>query len=191
MELRGRQKFARAKPVLNFLISICKCLPLKMRKNLFEHYRGMKGTKGIAVRYVLFKSIAEHCGDNVAIYPDAYLLSPEKMSFGNNVSVNPMCYLEGIGGLKIGDDVSLAHGVTVMTVTHSYSDLDIPIKDQGCEKSAVQIENNVWIGAKASVLMGNHIEKGAIVGAGAVVTHDVPAYHIVAGVPAKTIRVRR
>lgn len=190
MAKRGRDKFAKAKGVLLLLTAVYKCFPLRIRKKLLEHYRAKNGLLGIAVRYALLRSIAENCGDNVVIYANAYLLSPEKMSFGSNVSVHPMCYLDATGGLTIGNDVSIAHGVTVMTTSHLYTDTQVPIKDQGCAAASVVIEDDVWIGAKASVLMGNRVAKGAIIGAGAVVTHDVPAYHIVAGVPAKTIRLR-
>ena len=50
------------------------------------------------------------------------------------------------------------------------------------------IEDNVWIGEKASIMPGVHIGKGAIIAANSVVTHDVPAYAVVAGIPAKVIK---
>jgi galactoside O-acetyltransferase len=61
---------------------------------------------------------------------------------------------------------------------------------QGCESAPVVIEDDVWLGANAVVLPGIRIGKGAIVGAGAVVTHDVEAMSIVAGVPARPIGKR-
>ena len=55
-------------------------------------------------------------------------------------------------------------------------------------KCPVVIEDNVWIGEKASIMPGVHIGKGAIIAANSVVTHDVPAYAVVAGVPAKIVK---
>jgi acetyltransferase-like isoleucine patch superfamily enzyme len=112
------------------------------------------------------------------------------MEIGNNVSIHPMCYIEAKGGLVIGNDVSIAHGVTIMTTTHIYDKTDIPIKDQGSVANNVVIKDNVWIGAKATLLCGITVNQGAIVGAGAVVTKTIPANAVVAGVPARIIKMR-
>lgn len=66
----------------------------------------------------------------------------------------------------------------------------IPIKDQPLVGSAVVIEDDVWIGAHVTVLKGIRVGSGAVVGAGAVVTRDVPTGAIVAGIPAKVIGYR-
>ena len=112
----------------------------------------------------------------------------DKMKFGNNVSVHPMCYFQASGGIEIGNDVSIAHGVTLMTQNHSYEDRNIPIKDQPVISKPIIIEDNVWIGAKATVLYGRRIGKNSVIAAGAVVTKDVPPNTVVAGVPARVIK---
>ena len=118
---------------------------------MFEKKRNVRGKKGLGIRYVLLRTIARKCGDNVAVYPGAYILNPQNMSLGNNISIHPMCYLEcgpETGeNLIIDDDVSLAHGVTVIATTHLYSDGDLPIRDQGVETKCVHICKNVWIDA--------------------------------------------
>ena len=77
-----------------------------------------------------------------------------------------------------------------MSEEHIYIDRNLPIKDQGKTYAPVTIKDNVWIGAKATILSGVTIGTGAIVGAGAVVTKDVPENSIVAGVPARIIKNR-
>ena len=157
---------------------------------MFYRARYAKGSYGILMRYALLKTIAISVGDNVLIGEGVFLLNPQKVSIGNNVSIQPMCYLECLGGLKIGDDVSIAHSTTIMTTNHGYELADIPIKEQEVTLAEVIICNNVWIAAKSTILSGNVVNEGAIVGAGAVVTKDVPDNTIVAGVPAKELRRR-
>lgn len=188
--MSGRDKFQRYKGIMNVFISLVALLPLKIRKRLMSSTRKMKNIKGIGVRYVLFKSISAGCGENVAIFEDVIINNCENISVGSNVSIHPMTYLEGRGGLDIGNDVSIAHGVTIMTTNHGYQSLDIPIKYQDSISKKVTIGNDVWIGARAVILAGVTIGDGSIVAAGAVVTKDISSRTVVAGVPAKTIKKR-
>ena len=150
----------------------------------------MKGYKGLAIRYALLKTLAKKCGDNVSIHPDVYLFSVSRLSLGDNVSIHPMCYIDATGGIDIGNDVSIAHATTILSTTHIFKDVDVPIKDQSCITQKTVIEDNVWVGAKATIMCGKTIHTGSIIAAGAVVTHDVPRYTVVAGTPARVIKER-
>ncbi|MDZ4177762.1 MAG: acyltransferase [Coriobacteriia bacterium] len=101
-----------------------------------------------------------------------------------------MSYIEAGGGVRIGNDVSIAHGTSILSTSHQYRHEAVPIKDQGIECLETVVESGAWIGAKASILMGRTIGSGAIVGAGAVVTRDVQPGAIVGGVPAVQIGER-
>ena len=187
---RGRDIFQRYRRIILFFSRCCLIMPLKIRKKLFERKRYSKGFYGIAVRYILFCSIAQKCGSNVLINQGCYILNPERMCVGNNVSIQPMCYLEASGGIVIGDDVSIAHGATILSSSHNYKDISVPIKDQSLKFSQTKIGSNVWMGAKATILCGINIEDGCVIGAGAVVTHDIKKDSVVAGVPAKMVKTR-
>lgn len=188
---RGRDKFYKYKKYIILLSKFLGVMPLRIRLKIFEHFRMTKGIKGIVIRYALLKSITINCGDNVSIQSGVYILNPEKISFGNNVSVHPMCYLDASGEIIIGNDVSIAHGVTVMSTEHNFVDINKPIKDQGITLQKTNINDNVWIGAKATILAGNKVGTGSIIAANAVVTKDVPDYTIVGGIPARTIKTRK
>lgn len=190
MALRGRDIFNKYKPILLFLSKVVKILPLKLRIKLFVHCRNKKGLLGIGKRYILLKSIAKKIGDNVSIHPDCYILFPEKLEIGDNVSIHPMCYIDAVGGLSIGNDVSIAHAVTIMTSSHHFDRHDIPIKDQAYDVAKTEIGNNVWIGAKVTILCGNNIGSGTVIGAGAIVTHDVENNTVNVGAPARVIKER-
>ena len=93
-----------------------------------------------------------------------------------------------IGPVSIGSHVQLAQGVVVTGLNHIFSNPLIPIDMQGVETKMVEISDDVWIGANATILPGVKIGQHCVVAAGAVVCSDVPAHCVVAGVPAKVIK---
>ena len=188
---RGREYFVKYSMIISLFISIVRMIPENKRIRMLEKSRYKSGKYGLLLRYILIKTLCKECGTNVSVDDSVWLYNLNNISIGNNVSINPMTYIQGRGGIKIGNDVSIGHHVTIMSSDHIYDDLETPIKDQGIQVKEVVIENGVWVGAKASILMGVHIGQGAIIAAGAVVTHDVESFAIVGGVPAKLIRSRK
>lgn len=187
---RGRDNFQKYKSIFLLISNIVMLIPYKLRLKIFNNLRSIKGLKGIGLRYVFLKGLAKEIGDNVSIHTDVYIFNPNNLSIGNNVSIHPMSYIEAKGGITIGDDVSIAHAVTILSVNHNYSDKNIPIKNQGINFKETIIMNDVWIGAKASILAGTKVSEGTIVATGAIVTKDTISYAIVGGVPASVIKLR-
>lgn len=187
---RGRDTFQNFRPIILGLATVLKVFPKSIRQKMLVRFRRTTGYKGLVIRYALLKTLAKACGDNVSIHPDVYLFSVSQLTLGDNVSIHPMCYIDAYGEIDIGSDVSIAHGVTILSATHTFGNMDVPIKDQPVEKKKTTVENNVWIGAKATILCGNTVHSGAVVAAGAVVTHDVAPNTVVAGVPARMIKER-
>lgn len=188
--VRKRDRFAKLSWAFSFADHIIKLIPKNYRVKMLVNRKKGENLFWVGIRYILLKSVAKSCGDAVGVYSNVYLLNPQNLSLGNNVTIQPMCYIEASGQIRIGNDVSLAHGVTIMSETHVYGDQYTPFKNQGMIYRSVEIGDDVWIGAKATILAGIKIGNGAIVGANAVVTKDVPDYAIVAGVPAKVIKYR-
>jgi maltose O-acetyltransferase len=106
-------------------------------------------------------------------------------SMGKNSVINADCSLDCRGGISIGDNVSISKAVNIITADH---DLNSP-QFEGRQKPVI-IEDYVWIGTRAMILPGCTIGKGAVVAAGAVVTKNVPAFSVIAGVPARIIKSR-
>ena len=96
-----------------------------------------------------------------------------------------------IGPICIGNHVNLAQGIVVTALNHNFNDNTKRIDEQGVSTKPVVIGDDVWIGANAVVLPGVTIGQHSVVAAGAVVTQDVPAYTVVAGVPAKVVKKLR
>ncbi|WP_270512741.1 DapH/DapD/GlmU-related protein [Limosilactobacillus portuensis] len=100
--------------------------------------------------------------------------------FGKNIFINTGVTFSDLGGIYIEDDVLIGPGAKILSVNH-------PIVPQYChqmELQPVRIKKNAWIGADAKILPGVTVGENAVVGAGAVVTKDVPANSVVVGVPA-------
>ena len=93
-----------------------------------------------------------------------------------------------IGPVEIGSNTILAQGIVVSALNHSYEDCTRSIESQQVSTSRIKIEDDVWIGANATITAGVTIGRHSIVAAGAVVTKDIPPYSLAAGVPAKVIK---
>lgn len=111
---------------------------------------------------------------------------------GDDCCIGEDSHITAISMIKFGNGVRLGKKILISDNAHGMSDranLDIaPNLRPLHSKGAVIIDDNVWIGEKSSIMPGVHIGKGAIIAANSVVTHDVPAYTLVAGVPAKVIK---
>ena len=188
--MRGRDKFTRSKPIINLILVLLKLFPTSLRCWYMRHCRMVQGYKGLIIRFVLLKSLAKSCGDNVSVQSGVYLFNIQNLTVGDNVSIHPMCYIEAAGEINIGNDVSIAHGCTIMSTTHTFDKDNLPIKDQLIKYKKVQIQDNVWIGAKATILAGVIIESGTIIAANSVVNKNISSDVIAGGVPAKIIKKR-
>jgi acetyltransferase-like isoleucine patch superfamily enzyme len=111
---------------------------------------------------------------------------------GSNTYIQPGCTLNPfVGSIIIGANCMIAPHCAFMPYRHNFSDIHRPIRGQGLSSQGdIVIEDDVWLGVHVCVVDGVTIGKGAIVGAGAVVTEDIPPYAIAGGVPARVIRFR-
>lgn len=131
-------------------------------------------------------------GDGCRIGPHAALHSHVGfIEMGRNVYVGPQSILRGDGGLTIGDDVLISPQVVIMSANHIFTRTDVPIRLQSETRKGIVIGDDVWIGAGAKILDGVAIARGAVIGAGAVVTREIPPFAIAVGVPARVIGYRR
>jgi acetyltransferase-like isoleucine patch superfamily enzyme len=115
-----------------------------------------------------------------------------RIQIGHNCFVGKGTLIQATSGssVLIGDDVMIANMVTIAASNHSTNDRTTPMKRQLESGVGIRIGSDVWIGAHAVLTDGINVGDGAVVAAGAVATRDVPAYAIVAGVPARQIRSR-
>ncbi len=93
--------------------------------------------------------------------------------------------------VRIGRKVLIAAYTYLVGGDHLYDKVDVAVLDQGRTARGIDVGDNVWLGAHVVIADGVHIGRDAVIGAGAVVTSDVPEFHVAAGVPARIIRDRR
>lgn len=130
-------------------------------------------------------------GIDCNIHPYAMLLAHGgNIIIGNNCTVNPFSILYGHGGLVVGNGVRIAAHCVIIPANHNFKDSNQYIYKQGVTAKGIIIKDDVWIGVGARILDGITVGKGSVIGAGAVVTRDVEAFTVVAGVPARMIGKR-
>lgn len=122
---------------------------------------------------------------------DVRILTPficdfgNRVKFGKNVFINHSAILSASGGIEFEDGVSVAPGVRIATINHDFNN-----RHSIYTYRKVIIKKNAWIGMNVTICPGVTIGKYAVVGAGAVVTHDIPDYAVAVGVPAKVIKMQ-
>ncbi len=112
------------------------------------------------------------------------------ISIGDRSAVGAGSFIGGQGGVEIGDDVIMGPGVRIFSENHNFDSIDRPIRAQGVTREGVVIGNDCWIGAGVTIVDGVEIGAGCVIAAGAVVTSDIPARSVAAGVPARVLRSR-
>ena len=132
-------------------------------------------------------------GQGVRIGKSCFLNSENGLlELGNNVAISPCSHLGAdYGEIHIADYVSIGPCTILRAANHNFKDTEQPIMLQGHVFGKIIIESDVWIGANCIITPNVCIGKGAIIGAGAVVTKDVEPWSIVGGVPAKLIGWRK
>lgn len=138
------------------------------------------------IRGLLYRTVfGIRIGWQTHIHMGLRFYNPWNIKIDRNTVIGDGVFLDGRHDLIIGSNVSIASEVMIYNSQH-----DLDSQDFHAIEAPVVIEDYVFIGPRAIIIPGITIGRGAGVAAGAVVTHDVPAYHIVGGVPAKFIRER-
>lgn len=130
-------------------------------------------------------------GDNVVVGDNVELRcnNGNKIVIGKNCTINRNSVI--IGNVDIGSNCLIAPSVFILGANHVFSDPTIPINNQGSQSKGVIIEENVWIGANTVIVDGVHISANSVIGAGSVVTKNIPKNSIAVGNPCTVIKIRQ
>jgi acetyltransferase-like isoleucine patch superfamily enzyme len=138
-----------------------------------------------AIRATWSELTGQPIDDTFRLIPPVYSDHGVNIRIGRNVFINQGCHLSDIGGIDIGDDVMIGPRVNLITSGHP---VDPSQRRSGVTAAPIRIERNVWIGAAATILQGVTIGENSVIGAGSVVTRDVPPGTLAVGVPAEVVR---
>ena len=136
------------------------------------------------VRAVLSELFGYKVPDTYRIFPPFYTDFGKNIMVGEGVFINACCHFQDHGGVTIGDGCQIGHNVVFATLNHFME----PEKRKMSYSAPIVLGKNVWVGSNATILQGVTIGDNSVIGAGAVVTKDVPANTVVGGVPAKFIK---
>ena len=170
-----------------FLIYQCISNPLrsriqKIRGWLYSGHTNVKIGKGVVISSVEIK-------EGVTINDYARIFGNPKVIIGHNVYIN--CFTMISGEITIEDNVLISQFVNMWGQSHKFYDRNKPIwvqhgeGGQGYKKGKIVVKKGAWIGPHVTILRDIRIGEGAVIGAGAVVTKDIPDYAVAFGVPAK------
>jgi acetyltransferase-like isoleucine patch superfamily enzyme len=175
---------------------------LRGRRVIVEHAYAVSSGPGLILEDgVLLNALSRdgiQLGRNVTIGRNASLVCTGVIArlgrgirIGDRSAVGAGSFLGGQGGLTIGDDVLIGPGTHIFSENHDYADAARPIRTQGESRIGVTIGNDCWIGAGVIIVDGVDIGRGCVIAAGAVVTRSVPAFSVIAGVPARVLSSRQ
>jgi acetyltransferase-like isoleucine patch superfamily enzyme len=179
---------------------------------LYSQYRSAEGIFETQLRRILFRAMCRRCGHGLQVGPDVVVKHPETMEFGDSVFIGAQTMIQGRfdGTCRIGshvwigphayfdarhlvleDYVGWGPGAKVLGSAHTGEPVDTPVIATELVIKQVIIGYGSDIGTNATILPGVRVGVQSIIGAGAVVSGDIPEYAIAAGVPARVIRMRK
>ncbi|MBN2013932.1 MAG: acyltransferase [Candidatus Altiarchaeota archaeon] len=146
---------------------------------------------GNKLRYLVARTFNKDFGKGVVIRKNTFL-DVKNIKIGDYVSIDEGCVFTSIRGgkIEIGNYTIISSRVKFYPMSFKFDSRDELIKNQGANRKPIIVGRDVWIGADSIILGGVKIGDGTIVGAGSVVSKDIPAYAVVVGNPARIIRER-
>lgn len=148
-------------------------------------------TDGVVLNGLSFQPLGITLGKSVVLREYAWLSANNGViEIGDRVFIGAFVMIYGISKCRIGNDVLIGAHTSIVAGNHIFNDPSVPISQQGTDSQGICIEDDVWIGANCVVLDGVTVGRGAVVGAGSVVTKNVPPMAVVCGNPAKVMRTR-
>lgn len=175
---------------------------------------GVPGRTGRMLRRMFYRPRFAACGPRLSIGEHSEICCPQNVRLGDGIYLDRGFVLRACdrativigndfgangnvrliadcgGRIEIGDKVIIGPNVVIRAADHAMERIDVPIREQGHSAGTIVIGNDVWIAANVVVLRGARIGDHAVIGAGSVVTGEIPSFAVAAGAPARVIRSR-
>ncbi len=182
--MTGRSLFQILKPVINAVSLLFSVLPRVLFALTWPLLELVPWKAGIFLRYLWAKRLAKSCGENVLFETGVRVTHWDKIELGSNVAIFETCYLDGKGGIKIGDNVSIAHQSSLISFDFDISDPATLLKYSPMTLKQIVIGSDVMIFSGVRVFAGANIASRTIIAANAVVREGYYESGVYAGLPA-------
>lgn len=116
--MRGRELFYKNKFLIRTLEYVFSILPNYLKEVFWTLTDSWRGKLGLAIRYVIAKTLAKACGEVIYIGPYVEIRNWSRLNLGSNISIHRGCYIDAAVGIEKGDKVSIAHGTSLLTSNH-------------------------------------------------------------------------
>lgn len=163
----------------------------------FQNIHKIRISRGCQILNNVFMNGKSNCetgitlGENVRIRENTYIDSYNgSIVLEDSVFIGPNCMIYGHGGLIIKKNTMIAGHTIIIPSNHNFNNYAMPIRAQGETMLGICIGENVWIGANCTILDGVHIGDNSVIGAGSIVTKNIPSYSVAVGNPCKVIKKR-
>ncbi|MGL4405152.1 MAG: acyltransferase [Notoacmeibacter sp.] len=183
--MTGRNLFRTLKPLVNSINFVFSFLPRFIFTFTWPILELVPWKLGILLRYLWAKRLAKSCGENVLFETGVRVTYWEEIELGSNVAIFETCYLDGKGGIKIGDNVSIAHQSSLISFDFDVTDPSVPLKYSAIKKKPIIVGNDVMIFSGVRVFAGATIQDRTIIAANAVVREGNYPSGVYAGLPAQ------
>jgi acetyltransferase-like isoleucine patch superfamily enzyme len=181
----GRNIFQILKPVINAISVVFSVLPRFLFEITWPLLELVPWKLGIFLRYLWARRLAKSCGENVLFETGVRVTHWNNIELGSNVAIFETCYLDGKGGIKIGDNVSIAHQSSLISFDFDLGDPGVLLKYSAIRLKPIIIGNDVMIFSGVRVFAGAIIESRSVIAANAVVREGFYESGVYAGLPAK------
>ena len=155
---------------------------------IFNYFRHSTTYFSFGLRYLALHRLSKSCGEKVVIFLGVYLKHIHNLEIGTNVTIHEMSYIYAYGGIKIGNDVAISHGVSIISFDHDINKDKFNFKNCPPIIGQIILENNIWIGAGAKILKNVIIGKNSVIAASCLVNKSCEHNSIMAGIPAKVVK---
>ncbi|MBU2896912.1 acyltransferase [Vibrio hepatarius] len=186
--MKGRLIFKKLSFVIKLFVFLLKMFPKKLNLFVLDLFSFLPGKIGLFVRYLFLSSVVQSIGSNVYIGRWVVFKNTDTLSIGNNVSIHDNCYIDSIGGICIGDDVSIAHAASLISFEHTWNEKSTSIKYNDLKLNSIIVERDVWIGCGVRILSGARIGQRVAIAANSVVKGELNSNSLYVGSPVKKVK---
>jgi acetyltransferase-like isoleucine patch superfamily enzyme len=146
---------------------------------------------GIYLRRICYRPFFKKFGKHIQIKDGVTFKFPSEIEIGDSAIIGEFSYFVGKGGLRIGANLLLAAGTKIITSSHIFDRVDLPIAKQGLLFEKITIGDDVWLGFDVKVFGNTNIGTGCVIGAGTIVKNiTIPPYSVVVGTPGRIVKNR-